>query len=82
MSQIVQERYDSGDVHKTFAAYFARSGNVNGTTLYNFTGNGNYWSSSVVSSSNAFNLNYNSSELYPANQNNRNNGRSLRCVAQ
>ncbi|MBR2803330.1 hypothetical protein IKE19_02040 [Candidatus Saccharibacteria bacterium] len=61
---------------------FARSGNVNDSTLYNFTNNANYWSSSTVSSSNAYNLNYNSSELYPANQNNRNNGFSLRCVAR
>lgn len=62
--------------------FFARSGNVNDSTLYNFGTNGNYWSSTVNSDSNAYNLNYNSGELYPANRNNRNNGRSVRCIAR
>ena len=69
------------DMEKT-PHYFIRSGYVYGATLDFFTSSGYYWSGSVVSSSNAINLNYNSSELYPANQNNRNNGRSLRCVAR
>ena len=62
--------------------YFVRSGNVNGSTLYNFTGNANYWSSTAVSASQAYNLNFNSGGVWPANRNNRNNGRSLRCVAR
>ena len=62
--------------------YFARSGAVLGATLDYFTSVGNYWSGSVVSSSNAFYLSYNSSELYPAYQGNRYYGRSLRCVAR
>ena len=62
--------------------YFARSGNVNDTTLDGLTSNGYYWSGSVVSSSNAFYLNYYSSGLYPAYQYRRNYGRSLRCVAR
>ena len=62
--------------------YFARSGHVSGTTLGNFTSRGGYWSGSVVSSSNAFYLNYYSSGLYPAYQYRRNYGRSLRCVAR
>ena len=61
---------------------FARSGNVNSSTLNNFSTNGNYWSSSAQSGSQAYNLNFNSGELYPANRNNRNNGRSVRCVAR
>ncbi|MBR3253698.1 hypothetical protein IKF86_00410 [Candidatus Saccharibacteria bacterium] len=72
-----------GDALYTFAAYyFVRSGNVNGSTLYNFTGNANYWSSTAVSASQAYNLNFNSGGVWPANRNNRNNGRSLRCVAR
>ena len=62
--------------------YFARSGYVDGTTLYGFTSRGAYWSGSVVSSSDAFNLYYYLSELYPANQSGRNGGWSLRCVAR
>ena len=62
--------------------YFARSGDVDGATLNYFTSGGSYWSGFVVSSSYAFNLLYYSSALYPADQNNRNNGGSLRCVAR
>ena len=62
--------------------YFARSGGVYNTSLYAFTSSGSYWSGSVVSSSNAFNLYYYSSELYPADQSNRDRGWSLRCVAR
>jgi hypothetical protein len=43
--------------------------------------NGNYWSSSVSGASNAYNLNFNSNEVNPANGNdNRANGQSVRCV--
>ena len=62
--------------------YFARSGLVDGTTLNYFTSDGYYWSGSVVSSSNAFYLDYYSSGLYPAYQNYRSGGWSLRCVAR
>ena len=62
--------------------YFVRPGLVNGTTLYDFTSGGRYWSGSVVSSSNAFILSYYSSGLYAADQRNRDGGRSLRCVAR
>ena len=62
--------------------YFSRSGVVNGSTLYNSSTNGNYWSGTVNSSSNGYNLNFNSGSVYPANRNNRNNGRSVRCVAR
>ncbi len=76
--------YQSGGFSKMESSpyYFARSGYVVGTTLYYFTGSGFYWSSSVVSSSYAFSLGYNSSELYPADQDDRSNGWSLRCVAR
>ena len=50
--------------------------------LNNVGSNGNYWSSSPYSSSsnNAGNLNFNSSSVNPLNNNNRANGRSVRCV--
>ncbi|MBR1877694.1 MAG: hypothetical protein IJ814_01685 [Paludibacteraceae bacterium] len=42
--------------------------------------NGNYWSSTSKSSDNAYNLNFNGSNLNPANNNNRYNGHSVRLV--
>ena len=61
--------------------FFARTGGVADTTLYYFTGSGFYWSGSAVSSGYAFDLNY-SGALYPASQNSRYDGRSLRCLAR
>ena len=52
--------------------------NSNGS-LNNQGANGNYWSSSVTGT-NAFNLNFNSGGVNPANNNNRANGFSVRCV--
>ncbi len=50
-----------------------------GGTLNNQGANGNYWSSSVTGI-NANNLNFNSGGVNPANNNNRANGFSVRCV--
>ncbi|MBR2658782.1 hypothetical protein IKD57_02715 [Candidatus Saccharibacteria bacterium] len=44
--------------------------------------NGNYWSSTVQSDTNARNLNFNSGGSNTQNNNNRNNGFSLRCLAR
>ena len=57
------------------------SGNRNSASgvLTNRGSNGNYWSSSV-NGTNAYNLNFNSSDVNPANSNNRANGFSVRCV--
>jgi hypothetical protein len=54
----------------------------NGGGLYNVGSNGNCWSSSPYSSSstNAGNLNFNSSGVNPQNNNNRAHGFSVRCV--
>ena len=61
---------------------FVRGGNVNpGNNLNNAGNNGNYWSSVGRSSSNAYNLNFNSGNVNPSNNNNRYNGFSVRCVA-
>ena len=60
--------------------FFPASGNRNGTSLNNHGSNGNYWSSSLNSSANGYNLNFNSSGVNPANNNNRFNGFSIRSV--
>jgi len=63
----------------------SRGGNVNQSTsnLFNNAGNnGYYWSSTPVSNgSNAYNLNFNgTSNINPSNNNNRQNGFSVRCL--
>ena len=60
--------------------FFPASGNRNGTGLNNRGSNGNYWSSSLQSSTNGYNLNFNSEGVNPANNNNRFNGFSVRAV--
>ena len=60
--------------------FFPASGNYNGTSLNNRGTNGNYWSASFNSATNAYNLNFNSSNVNPQNNNNRRNGRSVRPV--
>ena len=62
--------------------YFVRSGYLNGSTLDNFTGDAIYWSSTAVSASQAYLLDFDSGGVYPARRSNRRNGRSLRCVAR
>ena len=47
--------------------------------LYYQGSNGAYWST-TINGSNAFNLNFNSGTIIPANSNNRANGFALRCV--
>ena len=59
---------------------FPASGNRNGTSLNNRGSNGNYWSSSLNSSANGYNMNFNSGGVNPANNNNRFNGFSVRAV--
>ncbi|WP_251623690.1 hypothetical protein [Odoribacter lunatus] len=46
----------------------------------NVNGNGNYWSSTWNSNTNAYNLNFNSSVVNPQNNNNKWNGFAVRCV--
>jgi len=60
--------------------FFPAAGNRNGTGLNNRGSNGNYWSSSLNSSANGYNLNFNSGGVNPANNNNRFNGFSVRAV--
>ena len=62
--------------------YGAYAGNWNGDSD-EVGGNGNYWSSVVNDDNNAFELNFNrNGNLNPQNNNDRNNGNSVRCVAR
>ena len=60
---------------------FVLSGNRNGGSTNNQGSNGNYWSSVANNNNNAYNLNLNSSNVNPQNNNNKWNGFSVRCVA-
>ena len=62
--------------------WFVRSGYLLGGSLNNPAVLGDYWSSTVSSSSNAYNLDFLSSNIYPANDYDRLNGRSVRCIAR
>ena len=66
----------------SFLPRFVYSGNWNSSSANNRGSNGNYWSSSANNSNNAYNLNFNSSNVNPGtNNNNKYNGNSVRCVA-
>ncbi len=60
---------------------FPYAGNVNDSALNNVGSNGRYWSRTANSTNNAYNLNFNSTNVNPANNNSRYNGYSVRCVA-
>lgn len=60
--------------------FFPAAGNWNGTSLNNRGTNGNYWSSTFNNASNAYNLNFNSGNVNPQNNNNRWNGLTVRAV--
>jgi len=55
-------------------------GNGNGSSVNNAGSNGYYWSSTWNSTTNAYNMNFNSSNVWPQNNNNKNNGFAVRCV--
>ena len=56
------------------------SGNFNDSSANNQGSNGNFWSSTYNSATNMYNLNVNATNVNPQNNNNRNNGFSVRCV--
>ena len=63
---------------------FIRSGNYNYSSggINNRSSNGNYWQSRVNSETNARNLNFNSTNLNPQNNNNKGNGFTVRCLVR
>ena len=60
--------------------FFPASGHYNGTTLYSRGSNGVYWSSSYNSATYAYRLYFDSSSVYPANDNYRRLGFTARAV--
>ncbi len=50
--------------------------------MNNVGSNGYYWSSSPNNQSNGYNLNFNSTNVNPSNNNNRANGFPARCVRE
>ena len=55
--------------------------NNNSASVNNVWNNGYYWSAVPNSNNNGYNLNFNSSNVNPTNNNNRSNGFSVRPVA-
>ncbi len=62
--------------------YFVRFGGIGGGTLYSPGVYGFYWSSTVSSSTDAYNLLFSGTDIYPARNNGRQAGMSVRCVAR
>lgn len=62
------------------SVFFPASGVYDGTTLYNRGSNGYYWSSSYISETSAYSLNFNSGSVNPANYDLRRCGFSVRAV--
>jgi len=60
--------------------FFPAAGNGNNSSVNNRGSNGNYWSRSLYNADNGYNLNFNSSNVNPQNNNNRYNGFSVRAV--
>ena len=60
--------------------FFPASGSYSGTTLYSRGSYGLYWSSSYVSEAYAYNMDFNSDGVIPANGSNRRLGFSVRAV--
>ena len=60
--------------------FFPASGNRNGTGLYNRGSHGFYWSSSLNSQTNGYNLYFNASGVHPASNSDRFLGFSVRAV--
>jgi hypothetical protein len=60
--------------------FLPAAGNRNGTSVNNVGSNGNYWSAFYNNSNNAYNVNFNDSNLNPQNNNNRYNGFSVRLA--
>lgn len=60
--------------------FLPAAGNRNGTSVNNVGSNGYYWSASYNNSNNAYNVNFNDSNLNTDNNNNRYNGQSVRLV--
>ena len=71
-----------GAANATGGAFFPAAGLVNTSGLSNTGSEGYYWSSTINDATYAYNLNFGSRPIYPANNYNRYIGFSVRCVAK
>ena len=67
---------------RTSPLFFVRGGFVNGSSLNSSGYTGDYWSSSVSSTFNAYDALFNSSTINSAFGSSRNNGLSIRCMVR
>ena len=67
---------------RTAPLWLARSGYVYYGSFSGTGSSGRYWSSTVRNSNSAYYLSFNSGNVYPAGSGGRNDGYSVRCVAQ
>ena len=82
--------YNNGDTSGTGSGtklmesplWFVRSGSIGNSSLSNAAANGRYWSSTVVSSDNAYFLYFNSSGVWPSSSYYRYFGWSVGCIAR
>ena len=72
--------HDVKDNRRRPHVFLPAAGNRNGTSVNNVGSNGNYWSSSYNNANNAYNVNFNDSNLNTDNNHNRYNGQSVRLV--
>ena len=70
------------NIMRSTPLFFVRSGYVNGGSLSNRASHGDYWSSQAYSSTLAYYLDFDSSDIYSANGGGRYYGFSVRCVAR
>ena len=68
------------DPRQFLSGFFPAAGNYDGTTLNNRGTNGNYWSSSYNSATDAYNLGFSSSTVNPQGNGSRRDGFSVRAV--
>jgi len=70
------------DKLRSYPNNFVYSGNVSSGSVYNRGSSGSFWSSTALSSVNAYYLYLNSSDVYPGTVNgSKYSGRTVRCVA-
>ena len=62
--------------------YFLQSGSIRGRQLLTSEGYGSIWSNMANGSSDAYNLDFNSTNIRPANSGSREFGRPIRCLAR
>ena len=80
--QALYNNYNSLSALRSNPVNFALSGNVRSSSRYDQGLNGRYWSSTVNSGDYAYNLYLSTPGVYPANDNSKYIGFSVRCIAR